>query len=284
MLAELRESDATGEIAGDLRPDPAPLGRPLRLLAPAPPGHAPRLARVDVGRAGARLHERRRAGRGLARRRRPRRPAAGAALARRARGVGRGRSRRGGDPRDLRQLRPREPGQPRAVGPAAPAPHRRAPVGRRQRPARLDAAGAAWVRCPPSPIPPRCRPPSARCWPRSAPPWPARSSSRGSTGCSRRGRPFSPTWRRCCGRIWTTRRRARRASGSWPRWMPRSRACSPPCRRCPPRPAMPPAAEFARGAGRARHVSQDQSRDGRLRPHARRRAAPPLTRDERTIP
>ena len=78
-----------------------------------------RLARVDVGRAGARLHERRRAGRGLARRRRPRGSAAGADLARRARGVGRGRGRRGGDPRDLRELRPREPGQPRAVGAAA---------------------------------------------------------------------------------------------------------------------------------------------------------------------
>jgi len=38
-----------------------------------------------------------------------------------------------------------------------------------------------------------------------------------------------------------------------------------------------------RSPGRARHVSQDQSRDGRLRPHARRRAAPPLTH-ERTIP
>ncbi len=52
--------------------------------------------------------------------------------------------------------------------------------------------------------------------------------------------------------------------------------------------AARPARDAARGrvrggAGRARHVSQDESRDGRLRPHARRRVAPPLTGEERTI-
>ena len=112
---------------------------------------------------------------------------------------------------------------------ARPAPR---PPGRRRR--RSD-------RCPRSPIPPPCPRRSGRCWRRSAPPWPASPSSPASTGCSAPGRASSPTWRPCCGpHAATTRRPARPASGSWPRWTRRSPRSSPRCRRCPPPAASRP--------------------------------------------
>src|SRR5215470_311766 len=106
---------------GDLRGDPALLGRALRLLASAPSRHASRLARVDVGCVAPGLRERHRATFRLARRRESEGPPALAHLARRAPRVGR--ERRSGGPRSrhLRQLRACESRQPRALGSPAPA-------------------------------------------------------------------------------------------------------------------------------------------------------------------
>ena len=245
MLAELRESDATGEIAGIYeqirRLWAVPYVSSLQRHLATRPGWL-EWAWAALGPAftsGVAQGAAWRAADGLAVPRLA--PLSRDALA----GVGRGRGRRGGDPRDLRELRPREPGQPRAVGPAAPAPDRRAPARRQRGPARLDAAGAAG----PAACARRSRRPAGR-GARGAGDarhdrGRRRSSSPASTGCWRRGPPSSPTWRRCCGRISTTRPPARPASGSWPRWTRRSPACSPRYRPCPRGRAIPPAAEFA---------------------------------------
>ena len=119
------------------------MGRPLRVVPAAPPGHAARLARVDVGRAEPRVHERPRPARRLARRRGRDRTAPAANIPRRPARLGRRRRRRGVDPRDVRQLRAREPGQPGPVRFAAATAGGRAPHRCRGHRRQLDAAGAA---------------------------------------------------------------------------------------------------------------------------------------------
>ena len=168
MLAELRERDATGEIAeiyAEIRrlwavPYVSSLQRHLATRpgwlpwtwAALGPAFASGIAQTAAWRAADG----------------PRGPAAGAHLAGCPPRVGRRRNRRAHHPVSLRQLRAGEPRQSRPVG-SAPAAAERRPRRATPRSRPTGCRPPPSAPCRRSSSRPRCRPPSRRCWPRSAP-------------------------------------------------------------------------------------------------------------------